>query len=129
MNAIPSSRPPLRPVEPLRRRTSRPRLHSRQHPHQAIATEVSTKLIVNLVLAIAAGTALVKLLPYNLSQREHLRELQTEVATVEERVERLRNDFDRNFDPKQTRSIMQEQSSRIDASQRQVVWQRSPLSE
>jgi hypothetical protein len=73
-------------------------------------------------LAIAAGTALVKLLPYGFEQQAKLQQIHSEVVLVKERVDRLQTDFDRNFDPQQTKAIMQEQSSRVDPQQRQVIW-------
>jgi len=93
-----------------------------------VAVEVGVKLAVNLVLAIAAVSALVKLIPYNLIQQAKLRELTTEVAAVEGRVEQIQTDFNRHFDPRQATSVMQEQTSRIQPRQRPIVWVNSPSS-
>ena len=95
--------------------------HSSRH-HRARAIESSAKLSVNCILAIAAGTALVKLLPYGFEQQAKLQQIHSEVVLVKERVDRLQTDFNRNFDPQQTKAIMQEQSSRVDPQQRQVIW-------
>jgi predicted fused transcriptional regulator/phosphomethylpyrimidine kinase len=86
------------------------------------------KLAVNIVLAIAAVSALVKLIPYNLSQQAKLRELTTEVAAVEGRVEQVKTDFHRHFDPRQATSVMQEQTSRVQPGQRPIVWVSPPRS-
>jgi hypothetical protein len=127
MHAIQPPRPSLRPVgsrpvEPVRRSSRRTRPSLPRHTHRTIAAEVGAKLAVNLVLTIAAGSALVKLLPHNISQEAKLQELRTEVAFVEGRVDHLRGDFNRHFDPQQAQAVMQEQSSRVDPRQRQVVW-------
>jgi hypothetical protein len=121
MNALqPPSRPPT--PAPRRRVSKRIRRQTSQAPHRAIATEVTTKLGVNLLLSIIAITALAKLLPYNLSQQNSFKELQAKVAETESRVDRLQADFDHHFDPKQARSVMQEESTRIEPGQRQIVW-------
>lgn len=87
-----------------------------------MALELTVKLAVNLVLLSAAIAALVRILPYQSSQQEKLRELSAEVNATETRVDRLRLSFNRNFDPQQARNVMQEQSYRVDPRQRQVVW-------
>jgi predicted fused transcriptional regulator/phosphomethylpyrimidine kinase len=84
------------------------------------------KLAVNVVLAIAAISALIKLIPYNLTQQAHLRELTTEVAAVEGRVSQVQTDFNRHFDPRQATRVMQEQTSRIQPGQRPIVWVNPP---
>jgi hypothetical protein len=61
-------------------------------------------------------------LPYHLSQQAKLGEIREEVKRTEKRVNRLSNNFSRYFDPQQAKSVMQEQSHRVDPSQRQVVW-------
>lgn len=129
MNAPQPYKPALQ-VTPLSRqgvsrqgaRRSRRQPQLRRHPHQAVATEVGIKLVVNLVLAIASISALVKLLPYNLNQQTKLREITTEVAAVEGRVDRVQTDFNRHFDPQQATSVMQEQTSRVQPGQRPIVW-------
>ncbi|NJL38194.1 MAG: hypothetical protein HC899_16705 [Leptolyngbyaceae cyanobacterium SM1_4_3] len=128
MNATQPSRPPLH-IAPSARRTvprSRRSPQPRSQPHQVVATEVGVKLAVNLVLAIAAISALIKLIPYNLTQQAKLRELTTEVAAVEGRVNQVQTDFNRHFDPRQATSVMQEQTSRIQPGQRPIVWVNPP---
>lgn len=121
MHAIQPPRP-LRSVEPFRRTKTRAKPSSIKQPHRSIALEAAAKLTVNLLLIVAAGSAIVKLLPYNLSQQAKLQDLRSEVGFVEGRVDRVQADFSRNFDPQQARSVMQEQSSRVDPRQRPVVW-------
>jgi hypothetical protein len=123
MNALqPPSRPPQPEQLPRRRVSKRIRRQKSQAPHQAIAAEVTAKLGVNLLLSLIAVTALAKLLPYNLSQQNSFKELQAKVAETESRVDRLQTDFNHHFDPKQARSVMQEESTRIEPGQRQIVW-------
>lgn len=124
MHAIQPSRPNLRPVTTPKRSAAprRKQQHTQKHSYRAIAVELSAKLTVNLILIAAAGTALVKLIPYNQSQQSELKDLRTEVASVEGRVSELRSDFGRHFDPQQAMSVMQEQSNRINPTQRQIIF-------
>jgi hypothetical protein len=140
MNAIQPSRP-----SPLKAVSSRPSLshskqpisstlnprvrtrqqaqqHRKKHTYQAIALELSTKLVVNVLLTVAAAATLFKLVPYHLVQQKKLQSIQAEVANVEGRVAQLRVDFGRQFDPQQTMSVMQEQSNRVSPTQRRIVW-------
>jgi hypothetical protein len=122
MHAIQPPQPSFRPTPPIQRSRVRFRQNNSKHTHRAVAFEASAKLIVNLVLAIAAGSAICKLLPYSLSQQTKLQELRAEVGVVEGRVTQLQTNFSHNFDPHMARSVMQEQSSRIDPHQRPIVW-------
>ena len=122
MNALQPSSPSPSPNRPSRQHRPRVRRQSRRNLEQAIVAETGVKLAVNVVLGIAAVTALAKLIPYNLSQRQDLDQLQSVVQEVEVRVSALQSDLDRQFDPQQARSIMQEQSFRVDPNQRQIVW-------
>jgi hypothetical protein len=73
-------------------------------------------------LGLVAVSALVRLVPYNMMQSTKLKELRTEVAEVEGRVDVLRAEFKRNFDPQQALNVMQEQSARMHPNQRQIIW-------
>jgi hypothetical protein len=84
--------------------------------------ESTVKLTVNLLLAVVAGATLTKLVPYYQSQRQDLQALQQTLQTVEQENQTLRQDFSRTFDPRQTSSVMQEQSAQSDPRQRTVVW-------
>lgn len=111
---------PLTPPPPPDRSSARPRRQRQRH--RPLATEALVKLSVNGVLAIAAVSALVRLLPYTLTQQAKLLELEAEVTDLGNRVDRLQADLNRQFDPQQAASIMQEQSIRVDPRQRQIVW-------
>lgn len=126
MNAQPSHRPSPS-AAPSQQSAVSVRRSSQKHParkpsHQALVAEVTARLGANVIIGLVAVSALVKLIPYNLDQQTKLQELQAEVKTVEKRVDQLRAEFDRHFDPQQTVSIMQEQSVRVDPNQRQIIW-------
>ncbi len=120
MNATqPSRRAPEAP-EPRRRprRTQQPR---RSKPYNAIALETFAKLAVNVTLSIAAVAALVQLLPYHFSTQAKLREIREEVKETQARVNGLQNEFKRAFDPQQAKTMMQQQSPRVDPARRQII--------
>jgi cell division protein FtsB len=87
-----------------------------------MAVEMGVKIGVNLAIATVAVSALTHLLPYHWSQQEKLREIRTQEKRLEANVNNLRTDFSRNFDPHQTKTIMQEQGYRFDPNQRRVIW-------
>lgn len=122
MNAFQPPNRPSPPAPPPRRRVSKRIRQKSQAPQRSIATEATTKLGVNLLLSLIAVAALAKLLPYNLSQQSSFEELQAKVAETESRVDRLQTDFNHHFDPRQARSVMQEESTRIEPGQHQIVW-------
>jgi len=120
MNAIQPSRPPLQPVEP--RRVARPRRRRQQHQATtALALETTAKLAVNVILSSAAIMALVQLLPYHKSVQSKLQEIRVQVKQTEERVNRLQTNFGNLFDPKQTKTNMQDLSNRVDPTRRNIV--------
>lgn len=130
MNALqphhyPSPKPPRKPRVRSQSRQSRPR----QSPHRATAIEVATKLGINLLFAVAALSALAKLIPANLEQQNDLQRLQVEVDEASSKVASLQADFDRHFDPQQAMNVMQEQNIRFNPRQRQVVWLNPDLQE
>ncbi|PSF38626.1 hypothetical protein C7H19_03725 [Aphanothece hegewaldii CCALA 016] len=90
--------------------------------HQGIAIEASLKIGMNVILSIASVTALIKLWPYQEIQQAKLAEVRRAVAESEIRVDQLRNQLNRNFDPEQTKKLMQEQSYRVDPNQRRIFW-------
>ncbi len=121
MNALQQPRPPLETVEPRRAKPHRKiRQRRRSHPYQGMAIENTAKLVVNMVLVAGAVAALVKLLPYNISQQAKLKEISTEVKLTESRVAELQTEFNRSFDPQEAKKIMAEQSNRVDPRQRPI---------
>ena len=125
MNAIQPS-PTIGQPSPRRRRRplkSTPNQRKR-HPYQGQAVENAAKLAVNLILSAAAISTLLQLLPYQKTQQEKLQDIRAEVAKTEVRVNRLRSEFTRNFDPHQTKKLMEEMSYRVDPTQVQIVWKK-----
>ncbi len=121
MNALQKPRQPLETVEP-RQVAPQKRIRQRRplSPYRGMAIENTAKLVVNFVLVVGTVSALVKLLPYNISQQAKLREISTEVKLTESRVADLQSDFNRSFAPQQAKKIMAEQSNRVDPRQRPV---------
>lgn len=118
MHALQPSPPSLQPVR-RSRKASHPR--KQRHSQRAIALEAGVKLTVNVVLSMAAITALTHLLPYRTAQEAKLQEVQAAAKSTNDRLQRTQSLFSRYFDPYQARAIMQEQANRIDPNQRQVI--------
>jgi hypothetical protein len=114
----------LQPLEPPKSRRSRQRRPTKlaSNSHKEMATEIKIKVVANVILSIAAIAALVRLLPYQFAQQAKLQEVRQDVQELETRVNRLRGNFSRNFDPSQMRKIMQEQSPFIDPNQRRIFF-------
>lgn len=117
-------KPPKAPQPPVRAnrvaRKAKPRQQSQ--PYRAIAYETTAKLVVNVVLSIAAVTALVKLLPYRSSQEGKLHELDAALQSTTHRVQGVQSRFQNLFDPYQARENMQELTDRIDPNRRRIFW-------
>jgi hypothetical protein len=124
MNAFQTPQTPKPTLQPekQRRTVPRPKKHLRQRSYQIMAMETSAKITVNVVIITAAISALAQLLPYHWLQQSKLREIRTEVKLMEGRVNNLRTEFSRNFDPSQAQIIKQEQSYRFAPNKRQVVF-------
>ena len=119
MNAFQPSRQPLQPIE--KRQTPRPKRHLRQRSYQVMALEASVKIGVNLVIFAAAASALTQLLPYHWLQQQKLREVRTEVKIMDGRVNTLQAEFVRNFDPRQTKTMIEQQGYKFAPNQRLIV--------
>jgi hypothetical protein len=89
---------------------------------QAITTELTVKLVLSWIVTSAAIASLCKLVPYHFSQQAKLQEIDTTVQETQKRVNLLRNEFNRNFDPQQTVILMKEYSSKLDPNQSRVFW-------
>ena len=102
----------------------------RQQRVKALTRETAIKLSINTFLIGLSATALAELVPSHLTQRNQLREIRAELDSTQERVQDLRTDFSRTFDPMQAYSVMQQQSHLIDPNQRPVVFtQRGPTAD
>ncbi|MBW4620456.1 MAG: hypothetical protein KME17_14030 [Cyanosarcina radialis HA8281-LM2] len=92
------------------------------HRSPGLTAEITAKLIVNVVLSTAAIATLMQLTPYALSQQAKLQEIQTEVQRTENRLKRLNDKLGRSFDPQQSRSVMQEQTDRVEPNKKNVFY-------
>lgn len=128
MNAIQPARPPLRSIE--LNRSSRQNLpptktavsERLRRTHRALGIETTVKLGINLAIAGISISALTQLVPYYLSGREKLGQLEAEVERTENHVRELRTQFSYYFDPQQAKSIMQQESNLTDPTQKRVVF-------
>lgn len=119
-------KPPSPP--PQHRRVSRVTRQAKprqRNSHRAIAWETTAKLTVNIVLSVAAVTALAQLLPYRSSQEVKLQELDAAVQSTHGRVQREQAKFSYYFDPYHARENMQELTDRIDPLRRRIIWKAS----
>jgi len=104
------------------RRGPKSSLHSRKKPYGAIAVEATIKLSVNVLLSVVAVAALTKLLSYKVTQEAKMQELNVAVSSATDRVHRVESNFRQYFDASQSKILMQQQTNRIDPSQRQIIW-------
>ena len=102
-----------------RRQRSRPS-QQLQPEHQWLVWEIIFKLSLNTILGIGALVTLFRLIPFQHLQQSKLQEIQFQVKETETRVQQQRQEFQRSFDPRQSRRIMQEVSPRLDPNQRQI---------
>lgn len=112
---------PIDSPSPLKskRRRSRPR-QAIQPEHRWLFAELVLKLGLNGILAVGAIATLARLLPYQQVQQIKLHEVRMQVEETERRVNEIRNHFNRNFDPHQSRKVMEELSPRLDPNQRNI---------
>ena len=122
MNALQHPRPEVTQAPPSQRVIERPKRRLRQRSHHIMALETTIKIGVNLAIATAAISALTQLLPYHWSQQDKLRAIRTEVNLTQERVNNLQLELKRNFDPRQSKVLMQQQGYRFRPGQKQVVF-------
>ncbi|WP_341730936.1 hypothetical protein [Microcoleus sp. EPA2] len=125
MQAIKPTVTPLRPVKNSPRVARGNSRSPRSYPHQTLAAEAGVKLAVNIVLSVCATSALIQLWPHYRAVQEKLQEIQAEVNITEKRVNQSRSDFNRYFDPSLAKTVMQEQSNRVDPQQQPVILQES----
>jgi hypothetical protein len=73
---------------------------------RAKATESIVVIAVNLALSIAAIAAIAKLLPYQSSQKDRLDDITTEVNSVEQRVNGLREKLPQTFNSGKSQEML-----------------------
>ncbi len=96
--------------------------YKRSKSHRGMAIEISLKLILSWVIALGAISSLFKLLPYHLSQRAKLKELNIQLQETDARVTKLKEELNRNFDPQRTQSLMEQYSSLTSPHQSRIYW-------
>ena len=96
--------------------------HRKFSRYRGLTLEMSAKILSNALIIAVAIAALNKLIPNYQTQTARLDELEQEVARTQARVDRLSNEFTRNFDPYQSELIMQKHTHQIKPNQRRVVW-------
>lgn len=106
------------PPTKVRRRNS----PNRPATYRGMTAELSLKLIFSWIVAIAAIASLIRLIPYHLSQQAKLKELKIQVAETDARVTKLREQLNRNFDPQQTQSLMEQYSSLVSPNRQRIYW-------
>jgi anti-sigma-K factor RskA len=95
---------------------------SRKNSQEWQVFEIWLRIIAYSALSITAVCAIARLLPYQQMQQAKLEEVRLAAQEKEERVNQLRSQFSRSFDPTQTRQVMGEQSPRRDPNQRRIFW-------
>jgi cell division protein FtsB len=126
MNALPSPRPSVQPLRPQRRVPTQSSQQRHRRHIKALALEAVTKLAVNLVVCTVAIGTLAQLLPRISGQQAKLKEVRAEVKAAQWHADRVQEDFNRYFDPRQAEAIIREQTDLIDPKQRTVVFSQPP---
>lgn len=94
----------------------------RMNSYRGVKTEISLKLILSWAIAVGAIASLFRLLPYHFSQKAKLEELKIQVQETDARVNKLREQLNHNFDPQQTKSLMEQYSSLTSPNQSRIYW-------
>lgn len=126
MNAIQPSRPPVQHEASPAPRPKKTQRRPRRHAYKAIAVENTARLCTNVAISAIAAYGLAHLLPHLWSQQQKWQEISTEVQRTEGRVNNLQQDFQRYFDPRQTETLMKQQSNMLEPGESQVIWQHKP---
>ena len=93
----------------------------RQSIYLGVTIETTAKLLTNIFLSVCASSALFKLWPHYQSIQEKLQVIDSEIQSTTERLANEKDNFSRYFDPSQSKTIMQEQSNRVDPSQVPII--------
>ena len=94
----------------------------RHQPYRGVTAEISLKLILSWAIAIGAIVSFFRLLPYHLTQQAKLKELRIQVRETDARVIKLREQLNKNFDPEQTQSLMEQYSTLTAPNQTRIYW-------
>lgn len=110
------------PQRPRQRPRSRQRVQQQSRRQNGVLIELGIQTSVNCLLVGVAIAAIANLLPTHISQQEQIAEIRTEVAEAEYRVNTLHEDFGENFDAYESEKLIQEHSSKVDPSQKRIIW-------
>lgn len=119
------SRPARQPQRRKSRRartTPQQRKQQQQTHHRLLVMEAGLKIGMNVVISGVALVTLFNIVPHRVAQQQKMQELRTEVQVTEKRVNQLKADFNRAFDPGQERQIAQEQTHFVDPNRTPIVW-------
>ncbi|NEQ34910.1 MAG: hypothetical protein F6K40_00720 [Okeania sp. SIO3I5] len=103
----------------------KPKVFSKQQKSTylvGITIESTAKLLTNILLSLCVTSALLKLLPHYQSIQEKLQVIESEIEATTDRLNNEKEKFSRYFDPSQAKTIMQEQSNRVDSHQIPIIW-------
>ena len=103
-------------------KTHKQSLSQSQPTYRGMTAEIILKLIFSWTIAIASLASAIKLLPYHLSQQAKLKELRIQVRETEARVVKLREELNKNFDPQQTKNLMEQYSSLLAPNKSRIYW-------
>jgi hypothetical protein len=81
----------------------------------------STKLVVYSLLSILGITSLTNLVLYSMNQQNKLYHLRSEVKDAKQRLTSKNADFQYSFDPRVTKSLMEENSYRVSKDKLPIV--------
>jgi hypothetical protein len=118
MTALPSPnfQQPVYDTTPTRRLAAKASVSQQQRLFAS-----STKLVIYALLSIIGVTSLTNLVLYSMNQQNKLHQLKSEVKDAKQRLATKNADFQYSFDPRVTKSLMEENSYRIAADRRPIV--------
>lgn len=90
--------------------------------HRHIGREFTIKVLINGGIIAAGLVALSQLVPYYLSQREKLTNLEAAQKEAQARVNQLKANYQQDSQPQALERIAQEEANLIRPNQRRIVW-------
>jgi hypothetical protein len=133
MNALPSFNPPPQSRKSRRRQSKTAttvssrrdaRVKSQSNPayaHRRQGLEAAVRLATYSALSIFGMVTLVNLLSYNWSQQPKLQHIETELKDAKARTQATNNSFNRSFDLRSQKSVMQENSYKFAADRSPII--------
>jgi len=109
------------PRRPRRRPSPQPRRRSNSRSWTSVL-ETGLKLTVNVTVSLGAIAALSQLVPSYTRSQDQLEQLHEDLDTTRSQVQGLQGQFSRYFDPTQVRTLIEEETQRLDPQRRPIVW-------